>query len=337
MTASVRLSLAEARELSLDVLLHAGLSQAQAEAVTDVIVAAQRDECHSHGLFRLLGCVHSIRIGRLNKHAAPVVADVAPCVVKVDADRGFSSLAYKRGIDAALQKARAYGMAALAINRCYHFFALWHEVEPLAEQGLVSLAMTPSHSWVAPAGGTAPVFGTNPIAFAWPRANGAPFVFDFATSATARGEIELHRRAGQPIPAGLAIDSQGRPTTDPIAALSGAMLTFGGHKGSALSAMVELLGGILIGDLLSLESIAQDNGAGAIPFHGELILIFDPGAFLGPAVREHMARAERLFEAIEAQGARLPSQRRYAARRRSDAHGISISASLLDDLLRLKT
>jgi LDH2 family malate/lactate/ureidoglycolate dehydrogenase len=257
---------------------------------------------------------------------------MAPSIVKVDADFGFSSYAYNEGIGLALDKARSQGIAALAINNCYHFSALWPEVEPLAELGFAALALTPSHSWVAPAGGTKPLFGTNPIAFAWPRADNHPFVFDFATSATARGEIELHRRAGKAIAPGLALDCHGRPTVDPSEALRGAMLTFGGHKGSALSAMVELMAGPLIGDMISMESKAFDGGRGATPCHGELILVFDPAVFLGEALGRNLARAEILFDAILGQDARLPSQRRYEARAKSVCSGVTIPKPLYDEL-----
>ncbi|BCQ60034.1 hypothetical protein PBOI14_17840 [Pseudomonas sp. Boi14] len=128
------------------------------------------------------------------------------------------------------------------------------------------------------------MFGTNPLAFAWPRPGGQPFVFDFATSAIARGDIELHARQGKPIPEHWAIDADGQPTTDAKAALQGAMQTFGGHKGSALAAMIELLAGALIGDLTSAESMAFDGGVGATPCHGELVLAFDPRVFLGRAM-----------------------------------------------------
>ncbi|SCB32226.1 Ldh family oxidoreductase [Rhizobium multihospitium] len=334
MTDTVNLSLAEATSLSLDILANTGLSKSQCDAVTDVIIRAQRDECHSHGLYRLLGCAHSINIGRVNKNAEPVVTDVAPSIVKVNADHGFSSLAYSRGIELALDKATVQGLSAMAINDCYHFSALWPEVEPLAERGFAAIALTPSHNWVAPAGGIRPVFGTNPFAFAWPRPKRQPFVFDFATSATARGEIELHRRHGKPIAPGLAIDLDGEPTTDPSEALKGAMLTFGGHKGSALSAMIELLAGPLIGDMLSIESKAHDNEAGAAPLHGELIIIFDPASFLGKALEQNMNRAELLFEAITGQNARLPSQRRYEARQKTEAEGLDIPRALYDDLIK---
>lgn len=335
MADTVNLSIAKATELSFDILLNTGLSKSQCHVVTDVIIRAQRDECHSHGLYRLLGCAHSVNIGKINRNAAPVVADIAPAIVKVDADHGFSSLAYSQGIELAIDKARTQGLSALAINNCYHFSALWPEVEPLAERGLAAIALTPSHSWVAPAGGIRPVFGTNPFSFAWPRPGKNPFVFDFATSAVARGEIELHKREEKPLQSGLAIDRNGKLTTDPTEALKGAMLTFGGYKGSALSAMIELLAGPLIGDMLSIESKTFDGGAGAAPMHGELILLLDPASFLGAALGQNMDRAELLFEAISGQNARLPSQRRYEARKRTAIDGLEISRGLYDDLINL--
>lgn len=230
---------------------------------------------------------------------------------------------------------KQHGIAAMVINRCYHFSALWPEVEAIAAEGLVGIAMNPSHSWVAPEGGKEPVFGTNPIAFAWPRPGGMPFVFDFATSAIARGDIELHAKQGKPIPPEWAIDAQGRPTTDPQAALQGAMRTFGGHKGSALAAMVELLGGALIGDLTSRESMDFDEGVGATPCHGELVIAFDPKVFLGDDLDAGLARGERMFDSIVAQGARLPSQRRFDARARSIANGVRIPRALYDEIVAL--
>lgn len=335
MSEEVSLSLDDVRRISIDVLKAGGLSAEHAEAIAAVVYAGQRDECHSHGMYRLLGCVRSVKEGKVNPSAVPDVVDHAPAVVRVDAHYGFSPLAFERGKPLLVEKARRTGLAAMAINNCYHFSALWPEVEAISQDGLVALAMTPSHSWVAPAGGKKPVFGTNPIAFAWPRPDGPPFVFDFATSAVARGEIELHRRAGKPIQPGWAIDGEGNPTTDATAALAGAMLTFGGHKGSALSAMIELMAGPLIGDMTSAESMAFDEGVGATPCHGELILAFDPKVFLGNDAAQHVARAEKMFDAIVGQGARLPSQRRYEARERSKANGIRIPKALYDDLQAL--
>ena len=330
------LALDEAFDFAVRVLETNGFAGDHARAIAWTIWACQRDECHSHGLYRLLVCVHTLKSGKVSPDAKPVIADAAPGLVRVDARSAYSLLAYETGRPVLISKARKTGLAALAINHCYHFSALWPEVEAIAHEGLVAMAMTPSHAWVAPHGGAKGVFGTNPLSFAWPRPSGNPFVFDFATSASARGEIELHRRAGKPIPEGWGLDRNGQPTTDPTEAMNGAMLTFGGHKGSALSAMIELMAGPLIGDLLSLESMAYDNGAGATPYHGELILAFDPKIFMGAEHAVHSGRAEALFDAILGQGARLPSQRRYEARARNIASNtVTIPRQLHEQLIAM--
>ncbi|MEO8387965.1 Ldh family oxidoreductase [Polaromonas sp.] len=336
MADTIALSLSEVHQLALRVLTHHGLSGTHAEAIARVIVAGERDECHSHGVFRLLMCTRSLQDGKVSCHAEPKVTDRSAAIVVVDAQFGFSQLAFEIGSQHLALKARRTGIAALVINNCFHFSALWPEVESLAEQGLAALAMTPSHAWVAPAGGSRPVFGTNPMAFAWPRPGGHPYVFDFATSAVARGEIDLYRRSGRAIPPGWGIDATGAPSTDAATVLQhGAMLTFGGHKGSALSTMIELLAGPLIGDLTSMESKALDGDAGGTPCHGELILAFDPTFFSQGDARADQARAEQLFQAITDQGARLPSQRRFEARARSLAQGVRIPRALRDDVLAL--
>ncbi|PZP22383.1 Ldh family oxidoreductase [Pseudomonas kuykendallii] len=328
----IALSLQEVQELAEAILRHHGFSEPHVRAVARAVLAGERDECASHGLWRLLGCIDTLRAGKVSPDAEPEVIDQAPSIVRVDARGGFAQVAFERGAPVLVEKARANGIAALAINRCVHFSALWTELEVLTEAGLVALACTPSHAWVAPAGGSKPLFGTNPIAFGWPRTGKHPFIFDFATSAIARGEIQLHERAGKAIPLGWGIDAAGQPSTDASAVLNGAMLTFGGHKGSALSAMVELIAGPLIGDLTSVESQAWDAGSKSSPYHGELLIALDPKRFLGDAMDQHLARAEALFDGIQNQGARLPSQRRYEARERSLQEGVKIPEKLYEDL-----
>lgn len=310
----------------------AGLSEDQAEAVARTITAGERDACKSHGVYRIEGCLRTVKGGKVNPLAAPVVTQDG-AIVRVDAQGGFSPLAFERGAPVLAALARQHGLAAMVINDCVHFSALWPEIEQLTAQGLAALALCPSYAAVAPTGGREALFGTNPMAFGWPRA-GAPYVFDFATSVAARGEIELHRRAGKPIPEGWAIDAEGAPTTDPAAALAGALLPFGGHKGSAISTMIELLGGAMIGDLGSLAAREVLGDMTMLPRHGELVLAFDPRRFAGTS--DPFAAAEVLFEAIAGQGARLPSQRRFAARAQAEAEGITLSAdemAMLDRLL----
>ncbi|MBP6018938.1 MAG: Ldh family oxidoreductase [Burkholderiaceae bacterium] len=312
-----------------------GLTLPHAQAIARVVVAGQRDDCQSHGLYRLLTVAQTIQAGKVVLDAEPQLTTQGTSIIRVDAKFGFSPLAFELGLPELVKGARQAGIAALVINRCVHFSALWPEIEAITGQGLAALALTPSHAWVAPAGGKRPTFGTNPIAFGWPRPGPFPYVFDFATSAIARGDLELHRRAQTQLPPNCGVDVNGQPTNDPVKVVQGAMLTFGGHKGSALATMVEIMAGALIGDWNSQQSLDYDNGAKVAPAHGELILAFDPVSFGGKTLAEQQEMAEGLFASIVEQGARLPSERRYAARTRSQENGIAVPRALYEEIAAL--
>jgi LDH2 family malate/lactate/ureidoglycolate dehydrogenase len=337
MSELVRLTLQETHALAGAALGACGVSAEHARAIADTVTAAERDDCKSHGLFRVPGYAASVLSGKVDPRAEPVVQDRAPGVVHVDARGGFAPLALEQGSEPLAARARSQGVAALVVTDCYHFAALWPEVERLGEAGLAALAFVNAMSYVAPAGGTRPLYGTNPMAFAWPRAGHPPLVFDQASSASARGEIMLHGRDGMPLPEGWAIDPEGRPTTDPTAALAGAQLTFGGYKGAAIALMVELLAGPLVGDLFSFEAGERDNRDGGPPRGGELVIAMDPARCQARGEGyDPVTHAERLFERILAQeGARLPSQRRHDARRRTATEGIRIPVALHDEIRRL--
>ena len=332
----VRMTLDEVHALATETFLANGGSPEQTRAVADTVTAAERDECKSHGLFRVPGYIASIRSGKVNPVAEPKVERLAPGVVKVDGFNGFAPLALEAGREPLVALAREQGIAALAITNTHHFAALWPETEALAECGLVGFAFVAAMSYVAPAGGTKPLYGTNPMSFAWPRGEGRPpLVFDQAASASARGEIMIHQRDGEPIPEGWGIDADGNPTTDPAAALAGAQLPFGGYKGASIALMIELLAGALVGDLFSFEASDVDPGDGGPPRGGELVLAIDPAKLsVGGNPVPH---AEALFARIlEQEGARLPSDRRYAARRRTPTEGITIPRSLHDTIASLR-
>jgi delta1-piperideine-2-carboxylate reductase len=336
MTDSRRLTIQELNDRVEAIFRKAGLNAAQAGAVTRVIVAGERDACKSHGIYRIEGALRTMKVGKVRSDVEPeLLVEEASAIVKVNAKGGFANPAFELGLPHLIERARAYGLAALVINDCTHFSALWPEVEALTEHGLAGIVMCPSYSAVAPMGGNKPLLGTNPFAFGWPRREKPPYVFDFATSVAARGEIELHRRAGKPLPEGWAIDADGQQTTDPDAALAGAMLPFGGHKGSAIGTMIELLAGIMIGDLTSPEALEALGSTNMVPAHGELILAFSPEKFSAGRPGDPFARAEILFEAIVGQGARLPSQRRFEARAKSEAVGIPLTAPEFEQLDRL--
>ena len=247
---------------------------------------------------------------------------------------GFAPYAHQIGRDPLIAAARDQGMAAMAITRTHHFAALWPEAEMLAAAGMVSMVFVSSVPFMAPAGGASPLFGTNPVAFGWPRPSGAPMVWDLATSVMARGEIQIALRDGEQVHEGAGIGPDGEPTTDPAAILAGAQLPFGGYKGSAIALMVELMAGPLFGEVTSAEAGAADNGDGGPSTGGELILAFDPARLGASGAAAH---GETVFEAIVSQpGARLPGDRRIGNRARTAAEGITIPRSLYDTVWSLR-
>jgi len=334
-TEVVNITLSEVHELAMQALMCQGFSNDQANAIATTVTAAERDECHSHGLFRVPFYIKATANPSTDPAATPVLSVSESAVVHVDAQDGFCPLALQVGMAPLAQKANAHGIAALAIHNVYNIAALWPEVEALAEQGLVAFAFTAANAYVAPHGGTKPVFGTNPMAFAWPRNNQPPFVFDQASSMSARGEIQLHAIAGKKIPDGWAIDERGNPTNEPDAALQGSQLPFGGHKGSSIALMIELLAGALIGDLFSYESSEKDTLKVGAPFGGEFIIAIDPAHTLSDGnTAAAQNRAENLFKRIlEQDGTRLPSSRRYEARARTQKDGVKIPVALHEQII----
>lgn len=314
---TVELSVAEIHELTHACLLHNGCDAANAQAVARTISTAERDGSESHGLFRLPGYVKSLRSGKVNGSARPHEEHLTPSAIRLDADRGFAPLALEYGVPLLADAAQRSGVAVLLIRNSAHFAALWPEVEALAERGLVGLACTVATPMVAPFGASRPLFSTNPISFAWPRPGRFPYVFDMATAAMARGDIGLAARDGEELPPGVGLDSEGRPTTDATAVHEGGViLPFGGHKGSALSTMIELLAAGLVGDYFSFEAAQVDNADGGPPLGGQFLLAMSPDVLAGEGWADH---SEGFFaELASLDGVRLPGARRER-NRASDA------------------
>jgi delta1-piperideine-2-carboxylate reductase len=330
----VQMSLSEVHAAAKAALRGQGFNAAHAEAIANTVTSAERDECRHHGLFRLPFYMNGLHSGQASGDAEPTVVELAPSVIKVDAKYGFSPLALERGDAPLAEKARQHGIAALSVNNALNVAALWPEVERLAERGLVGFAFVAASPYVAPAGGTKPLFGTNPMAFAWPRHDKPPLVFDQASSASARGEIQLRLRDGKRLPEGWAIGPDGEPTTDPAEALAGAQLPFGGFKGSNIAMMVELLAGPLLGDALSFEAGERDKANTGAPCGGELIIAIDPVRCVENGNRiAQLEHGEMLFtRMLEQEGARLPSDRRYEARKRTAVEGVKVPRSLYDSI-----
>ena len=328
---TLNLNLKQVHQLAYDALASNGCNHDNATAIADTITAAERDLCHSHGLFRLPGYIASLNSGKVNGDSSPSVEKLAPAVLRTDGDNGYAPLALQAARDPLVECARENGIAAMSVVKVHHFAALWVEIESFTEKGLAAMAFTAYTPSVAPAGGTKPFYGTNPMAFGWPRPNDNPMVWDQATATQARGEVMIAARDGHQLPPGVGIDKDGNPSTDPNAVLEGCLLPFGGYKGASIALMIELLVGPLIGERCSFEAAAADTKDGGPPRGGELIIAIDPSRFGN--IEDPFGHADRLFsELLTIDGTRLPGERRVKNRAISAAEGIFIPQSLKDKI-----
>ena len=339
--ACASIGFAELVELLQQVFVRHGTSPQVAAILAHNCASAERDGAHSHGIFRIPGYLSTLASGWVNGTAVPSVTDVASGCVRVDAGNGFAQPALAAARPLLVEKARSAGIALLAIHNSHHFAALWPDVEPFAEEGLVALSVVNSMTCVVPHGADRPLFGTNPIAsnpiaFAAPRADGAPIVFDLATSAMAHGDVQIAARKGERLPPGMGVDSLGQPTQDPKAILEGgALLPFGGHKGSALSMMVELLAAALTGGNFSFEFDWTDHPGAHTPWTGQLLIVIDPSKTAGQSFAQ---RSQELVRQMHAAGLRrLPGDRRHRTRAKSQETGIELDAQALRELRALAT
>lgn len=326
------ISFADLTALLEQIFVRHGTSAEVAAVLAANCASAERDGSHSHGIFRIKGYLSSLAAGWVSGQAVPNVEDVGAGFVRVDAAGGFAQPALEAARTLMIDKARNAGIAILAIRNSHHFAALWPDVEPFAEQGLVALSVVNSMTCVVPHDAQKPLFGTNPIAFAAPRAGGNPIVFDMATSAIAHGDVQIAAREGRMLPAGMGVDRAGEPTCDPKAILDGgALLPFGGYKGSALAMMVELLAAALTGGNFSFEFDWAGHPGAQTPWTGQLIIVIDPDKGRG---QDFASRSEELVRQMQGVGQeRLPGDRRYKQRAKSLRDGITLSAQ---DLERLK-
>ncbi|WP_416379011.1 Ldh family oxidoreductase [Bosea sp. (in: a-proteobacteria)] len=322
-----RVSFERAEARLTDLFATAGASPANAASVAWALVMAEADGLKGHGLSRVPTYLAMLKSGKIDGQVVPKASRPKPGVLAIDAGHGFAYPAIDLAIAEIPDLARDQGIVAVPIRRSNHCGAAGLHVERLAEQGLVALLFANTPGAIAPWGGSKPVFGTNPIAFAAPLAGREPVVIDMALSKVARGPIVAAKQKGQAIPEGWALDVHGKPTTDAAAALAGTMVPLGDAKGATLAMMVEILAAALVGAHFGFQASSFLDAEGGPPDTGQLILAIDPHAMGGNWFDERM---RALVHAIEAQeGTRLPGVRRLTLRAKARAEGIDMPEDML--------
>jgi LDH2 family malate/lactate/ureidoglycolate dehydrogenase len=318
---------AELRRFTTDALQSRGAPPDIATEVAASLVLSNLVGHDSHGVVRLVQYEDWLRSGQIRPATRPVLRRRSGVAAIVDGGWGFGQTAARLATTVAADAAHEHGLAAVAIAECNHVGRLGEYVGMLAETGLIGLAWCNSGPAVAPFGGVGRVLGTNPFAWSAPGGPAGPVVLDFSTAGVAEGKLRLAFAAGSMVAPGLIIDADGKPTTDPADFYAGgALLPFGGHKGSGMSIVIELLGGLLTG----MGASFAPNYAGG---NGTVILALDVAAFVDPG--EFDADAADFRATLEAAGGGrpgdvlMPGDVEAQTRRRREHDGIPVGAEVL--------
>ncbi|HVZ45428.1 MAG TPA: Ldh family oxidoreductase [Ramlibacter sp.] len=313
------------------------VSPRHAQRIGDCLVAADLCGVHTHGVARLPVYAKRLRAAVVN--ATPdvrILPGVGGCAV-VDGDNAPGPVAAGVAADEALRLARTQGVAWVGVRHSNHFGFASFYCERIARAGMIGLSSSSGEPSVAPWGGKRAFFANNPFALAAPTSS-HPLVVDMATSVTARGRILLAQQTGRPIPEGWAVDAEGRPTTDPAAALSGSVLPMAGAKGYALIVALEVLCGVLTGGAFAPHVRSQTDTAAPAQV-GHFICAIDPAAFMPLA--EFIARIDRMLEELRAAPSAAgsdilaPGDRRQRVRESNLALGVPLHSKVIEELRTL--
>lgn len=320
----VRHSWRELETLATRAFIAAGVPTKVTQTVVAHLMQAEAEGKTGHGLARVHTYLEQVGSGKIQVQAVPKTTWHKSTLLEVDAGHGFAYPAIDLAFDVSRGTAQRQGAVLISISHSHHAGVLGFHVEKFACEGHVALMASNTPAAIAPWGGTKPVLGTNPLAFACPRADREPLVIDFSLSEVARGKVLRAHQEGKSIPDNWATDKHGAPTTDPAAALQGAMLPAGGVKGVMLAMIIELLSAGLGGSHFGFEASSFFTPDGPPPNVAQSLLLITPHDLAGFA-----ARVEMLLAAIEEQeGTRVPGANRIALRENARQGGIEIPAKI---------
>ncbi len=320
------------------ILQAVGLNEVDAQTVAWALVEANLEGVDTHGVSRLAMYARRVRAGLAAARPVFRWTHPVPAVALLDAGNALGPVAAVAAIDEAVRLAKAQGIGMVAVAHTNHAAALSAYTERAAAAGCIGLMVCNTPPGMPPAGGRVAFFGTNPLAFAapGPTPDEPPVVVDMATSIAARGNIIMAARQGKPIPEGWAIDAEGQPTTDPEAALAGAVLPMASAKGYALALMIEILSAIVPGTSWGPHvrspyddwTAPTDAGLWCLAIHLEPLMPAEEYTRrLGS-----MLTAIRETEAAPGQRIRIPGERRAEVRAKRMREGIPVDAATLAEL-----
>lgn len=321
--------------LAKQALLNAGAHEAMAETAAQHLVRAEEQGLPTHGMSRVPFYCSMLKNGRADGKARPSMAVEKAAVCLIDNADGLPYESAAWAIEEVIQRARRNGIGFAGIRNSAHVGVLGIHLQKVAQAGMVGVAFTNSPAAIPAWGGKKALFGTDPVAFAFPRKGADPIVVDLALTTVTRGKIMVAMQKGEKIPEGWALDRHGRPTTDPKEAIEqGSLFPIGGTKGAMLALAFELVCAALTGAAIGPEADSFFSEAGNKPRIGQAFLAIDPGALAG--MEKYFERIETVVRTMLAdEGVRLPGAKRFASEKKLRSEGIEIADDLLARIEKL--
>lgn len=326
----MRLSIDEARTLVVDVMTAVGHTSPEAKEIADHLIDCELRGLSFGGLPRALSVVERIRSTATPQRAISIVRET-PVSATIDGGDRVGYLVANRATDIAIDKARSTGLAMVGAHETWYTGMFSYYLERITAQGFAGMIAGSGLALVAPHGGTEARFGTNPIAFGFPATHG-PVICDIGTAGVMLGEVALKQRLGELLPPGLAFDKEGHPTQNAGEALEGAFTVWGGHKGSGLALVVQLLG-------MMCGAEAAPKGLRDCGF---FVLVMDPGVL--NSAGDYQDRVTKFADDLRAtrplnpeHPVRVPFDRSRAERVRRLTDGyIDVSDTVFDALGQIR-
>ena len=339
MKETLRYRAEDLRGFCSSVLEKLGVPRKDAEEVTDCLLQADLRGVDSHGVIRLPVYASRIRKGVVNPRPTPRIVSSHAAAALLDGDNGLGPVVGSRAMEDALDLAATFGIGFVGVRHTNHFGIAAFYVQKAIRRNFIGLAASNAPPHMAPFGGRSRFLGTNPFAVGIPAGKRLPLLFDASTSVVARGKIIVAAQEGKPIPAGWAIDPEGNPSTDAVTALAGAVLPFGGPKGSAISFIIDILCGVLTGSSFALHLNALED-LGTEQNLGHVFVALKTDLFM-PA-EEFAARMDAILGMLSASPPAPGTERVLSAgelemenEARNRAFGVPLVPSIVDQLATL--
>jgi len=310
-----------------------------AREVSGCLIKAELRGIDSHGMVRLPVYARRVQAGVVKARPDIRLLSAGSSAALIDGDNGLGPVVGARAMDAALDLARQHGTGFVGVRHSNHFGPAAYYVEKAVSRGFIGLAISNAPPNMAPFGGRTRFLGTNPVAVGIPAGQEAPLIFDASTSVVARGKIIVAAHTGESIPDGWAIDPDGYPTTDPEQGLAGAVLPFGGPKGSAISFIIDILCGVLTGASFGLHINTLED-LSTVQNVGHVLAAVRTDLFMPD--REFRARMDLVLKMLKASppapGAErvlAPGEIELARESSARSHGIEMPAAIAGQLATL--